>query len=56
MRNTNQEVLKNVCNQTVLVTTDFHWMDKKHQGISQEIFLCSAEEGKPHWLGMAQGE
>ncbi len=29
MQNTEEDILNNVCNQTVLVTIDFHCMDKK---------------------------
>ncbi len=40
LQNTNEDILKNVGNQTVLVTTDFYCMDKKYIYISQNIFFC----------------
>ncbi len=38
-QNTNEDILKNVGNQTVLVTTDFYCTDKNIY-ISQNIFFC----------------
>lgn len=39
LQNSKNDILKNVINQTVPVTIDFHSMGKKHRSISQNIFF-----------------
>lgn len=34
-----EDILKNIGNQTVLVSSDFHFVDKHHYAISQNIFF-----------------
>lgn len=44
LQNTKVVVVKNVCNQTVLVIIDFHCMGKKHLlHFSESLLLCSTE-------------
>lgn len=46
MRNTKEDILKK---HTVLVTTDFHCMDKKkHKGVYQNIFFYIPQKKEYH--------
>jgi len=44
--NTKDDILKDSGNQIILVTSDFHFMDKKHRHFSKYLILCSTEERK----------
>ncbi len=44
----NEDILRNVGKQTVLITTDFHSMDKTHQDIIQNIFFNVSQKKVSH--------
>lgn len=40
LHNNTVDVLQNVSNQTVLVSVDFHCLNRKHWDVSKNVFLC----------------
>ncbi len=46
----NEDILRNVGKQTVLITTDFHSTDKTHQDIIQNTFFNVSQKKVSHSL------